>query len=61
MWLALGVMCLGARFPWALQRWLGRGIGALALLVAADRRRVDVAVVQPDITNCGGIAEIKRM
>ncbi|QSX74787.1 LpxL/LpxP family Kdo(2)-lipid IV(A) lauroyl/palmitoleoyl acyltransferase [Lysobacter arenosi] len=51
MWLALGVMCLGARFPWVLQRWLGRGIGALALLVAADRRRaarINLALCFPE-------------
>ncbi|MFC3550284.1 LpxL/LpxP family Kdo(2)-lipid IV(A) lauroyl/palmitoleoyl acyltransferase [Lysobacter cavernae] len=39
MWLALGAMCLAARLPWPLQRLLGRGIGALALRVAGDRRR----------------------
>lgn len=39
MWLALGAMVLAARLPWALQRLLGRGLGALALGLAAERRR----------------------
>lgn len=39
MWLALGVMCIGARLPWALQRLLGRLIGVLALCLAGSRRR----------------------
>lgn len=38
-WLGLGAMVLAARLPWALQRALGRGIGALALRVAGERRR----------------------
>jgi KDO2-lipid IV(A) lauroyltransferase len=39
MWLALGVMCIGARLPWSLQRVLGRLVGALALQLARSRRR----------------------
>jgi KDO2-lipid IV(A) lauroyltransferase len=39
MWLALGVMCIGARLPWSVQRALGRLIGALALGVATARKR----------------------
>lgn len=39
MWLALGVMCLGARLPWSLQRGLGRLIGVVALRVAGARKR----------------------
>lgn len=53
MWLALAAMCLGARLPWALQRWLGRGIGAVAFRVAADRRRaarINLALCFPEKT-----------
>jgi len=39
MWLALGVMCLGARLPWPVQRGLGRLIGAVALRAATSRKR----------------------
>ncbi|BDU18025.1 LpxL/LpxP family Kdo(2)-lipid IV(A) lauroyl/palmitoleoyl acyltransferase [Lysobacter auxotrophicus] len=39
MWFALGVMCLGARLPWSVQRGLGRVIGALAFRVGTARRR----------------------
>jgi len=39
MWLALGVMCLGARLPWSVQRGLGRLIGVVALRVAGARKR----------------------
>ena len=39
MWLALGVMCLGARLPWSVQRGLGRLIGAVALRAATSRKR----------------------
>lgn len=39
MWLALGVMCIGARLPWSLQRVLGRLVGVLALQLARSRRR----------------------
>ncbi|MET3931619.1 KDO2-lipid IV(A) lauroyltransferase [Lysobacter sp. OAE881] len=39
MWLALGVMCLGARLPWSMQRGLGRMIGAFALLAGTSRRK----------------------
>ena len=38
-WLGLGLLILAARLPWAVQRALGTGIGALALRVAGDRRR----------------------
>lgn len=51
MWLALGVMCLGARLPWSLQRWLGRGIGAVALRLAGDRRnaaRINLELCFPE-------------
>jgi len=39
MWLALGVMCLGARLPWSVQRGLGALIGVVALRVATARKR----------------------
>lgn len=39
MWCALGLMWVAARLPWALQRWLGAGIGALAFRLAGERRR----------------------
>ena len=38
-WLGLGVLVLAARLPWRLQRFLGAGIGAVALRIAGDRRR----------------------
>lgn len=53
MWLALGVMCLGARLPWPLQRGLGRAIGAVALRVAGTRRRaaeINLALCFPEKT-----------
>jgi len=37
-WSAVVVMWLAARLPWRLQRWLGSGIGALAMRLSADRR-----------------------
>lgn len=53
MWLALGVMCLGARLPWSLQRGLGAVIGAVALRVAGTRRRaaeINLALCFPEKT-----------
>ena len=53
MWLALGVMCLGARLPWSLQRGLGRAIGAVALRIAGTRRRaaeINLALCFPEKT-----------
>ncbi len=53
MWLALGVMCAGARLPWPVQRGLGRLIGAVALRVAGTRRRaaqVNLALCFPEKT-----------
>ncbi len=38
-WLGVAVMMLAARLPWPLQRWIGRGIGALAPHLARSRRR----------------------
>lgn len=38
-WFALGLMWLAAQLPWALQRMLGAGIGAIALRLAGARRR----------------------
>ncbi len=51
-WLGLGVMMLGARLPWGLQRVFGKMIGALALRVARSRRRaaeVNLAMCFPDM------------
>ncbi|MBB1086915.1 LpxL/LpxP family Kdo(2)-lipid IV(A) lauroyl/palmitoleoyl acyltransferase [Lysobacter sp. SG-8] len=42
-WLGLGVMVLAAALPWSVQRLLGRGIGALAFVLAGDRRRAAAA------------------
>ena len=53
MWLALGVMCLGARLPWSLQRGLGAAIGAVALRIAGTRRRaaeINLALCFPEKT-----------
>jgi KDO2-lipid IV(A) lauroyltransferase len=38
-WAALAAMWLVARLPWALQRVLGRTVGALAFMLAGERRR----------------------
>ncbi len=46
-------MCLGARLPWGLQRWLGHGVGLLARVVAVDRRRaaaINLALCFPEKT-----------
>ncbi|MCY7354140.1 MAG: LpxL/LpxP family Kdo(2)-lipid IV(A) lauroyl/palmitoleoyl acyltransferase [Lysobacter sp.] len=54
MWLVLGVMWLSVRLPWWLQRGLGRGFGALALLLATDRRRTaetNLALCFPDMSD----------
>jgi KDO2-lipid IV(A) lauroyltransferase len=51
MWLALAAMWLGARLPWVLQRLIGRGIGALALCAAGERRRaaaINLALCFPE-------------
>ncbi len=51
MWLALGVIVLAARLPWALQRGLGRGIGWLAPWLAPSRRqaaKVNLALCFPE-------------
>ena len=39
-WIGIGCMALLARLPWALQRILGRGLGALMRMLMAERRRV---------------------
>jgi len=51
MWLAFVLMWLAARLPWPLQRGLGRGIGALALRLAGERRRaaaINLALCFPE-------------
>ena len=51
MWLAFALMWLAARLPWPVQRGLGRGIGALALRLAGDRRRaaaINLALCFPE-------------
>jgi len=51
MWLALAVMWLAARLPWAVQRGLGRLIGALALRLAGQRRHaaaINLALCFPE-------------
>ncbi len=51
MWLAFAVMWGAARLPWALQRGLGRAIGALALRLAGERRRaaaINLALCFPE-------------
>jgi len=51
MWLAFAVMWLAARLPWPVQRGLGRGIGALALRLAGERRRaaaINLALCFPE-------------
>ncbi|MEG3192419.1 LpxL/LpxP family Kdo(2)-lipid IV(A) lauroyl/palmitoleoyl acyltransferase [Lysobacter sp. D1-1-M9] len=56
MWLGLGFMLLGARLPWALQRLLGRGIGALAFHLARERRRaaqVNLRLCFPELDDSG--------
>ena len=53
MWLALGVMCLGARLPWSLQRGLGRIIGAIALRIGTSRRkaaRINLELCFPEMS-----------
>lgn len=40
-WLGIGAMAVLARLPWGLQRWLGRGLGAL--LHTTLRARRDIA------------------
>lgn len=52
VWLALGVMWIAARLPWALQRRLGAGIGAIAFRLAGDRRRaarINLALCFPEL------------
>ncbi len=39
VWLAVAVCKLLANLPWSLQRWLGAGVGWLALQLARRRRR----------------------
>ncbi len=53
MWLSLGVMWIGARLPWWLQRGLGRVIGALAFRLAPGRRnaaRINLALCFPELS-----------
>ncbi|MFD0740042.1 LpxL/LpxP family Kdo(2)-lipid IV(A) lauroyl/palmitoleoyl acyltransferase [Lysobacter koreensis] len=53
MWGAFALMWLGARLPWALQRGLGRAIGALAFRTAGERRRaaaINLALCFPEKT-----------
>lgn len=62
MWLAVGVMWLGAQLPWWLQRGLGRGIGALALWLVSDRRRAadtNLALCFPDMPDAQRNALLK--
>ena len=50
--MALGLMWLGARLPWSLQRALGAGIGALAMRLAGARRRaarINLALCFPEM------------
>jgi KDO2-lipid IV(A) lauroyltransferase len=39
-WLGIGAMALLARLPWALQRWLGRALGALLRMALRERRAI---------------------
>ena len=39
-WIGIGAMALAARIPWALQRALGRMIGAMLRVILRDRREV---------------------
>ena len=51
-WLGYAGMCAAAALPWGLQRWLGAGVGALALRVAGERRRaaqVNLALCFPEL------------
>lgn len=40
LWLGIGAMALLARLPWAMQRWLGRGLGAFLRRAWRSRRRI---------------------
>lgn len=54
MWLVMGVMCLGARLPWALQRWLGGLIGRALRHLVPDRReaaRTNLALCLPELSD----------
>lgn len=51
-WIALALLRLAARLPWAFQRALGRGIGALAFAFARSRRRaasINLALCLPQM------------
>ncbi len=53
MWIALGVMVAAGRLPWALQRGVGRVIGAVAPWLAGSRRHaadVNLALCFPEWT-----------
>lgn len=52
MWLALGLMVIAARLPWALQRGLGHVIGWIAPRLAPSRRKAaatNLALCFPDM------------
>ena len=51
-WAGVGLAWLAARVPWALQRPLGRGIGALLFALMRDRRHVarrNIALCFPEL------------
>ena len=47
-WLGIGFMALLARLPWALQRGLGRAVGAVLRVLFRSRRRI----AERDIALC---------
>lgn len=56
-------MALLARLPWALQRALGRGVGALLRVALADRRRVALRNLElcfPELTDAARDALLRK-
>lgn len=52
VWLGVGACMALARLPWGLQRWLGAGVGWLALRLFKDRReaaRTNLALCLPEL------------
>ncbi|MFT4178734.1 MAG: LpxL/LpxP family Kdo(2)-lipid IV(A) lauroyl/palmitoleoyl acyltransferase [Thermomonas sp.] len=52
VWLGVGLCMALARLPWGLQRWLGAGVGWLALHLLRDRReaaRANIALCMPEL------------
>lgn len=52
MWLGIGVMALGARLPWSMQRALGALVGAIARVAVPLRRRaaeINLRLCFPDL------------